>query len=111
MIKRTSLTFASLFLVATLAVAKDHPLPLSEDAGASLSGKTVTVTRHEKPSLVAMTPGKAMFALVGAAAMVAAGNAIVKDSDGAIPPTSSSASSPAQSSSNMGCNCPRARRP
>jgi hypothetical protein len=78
MMKR-SLMFVFLSLVGTLALASDKPIPLSEDAGALLLGKTVTVTRHEKPSFIAMTAGKAAFAVLGVAAAVSAGNAMVKE--------------------------------
>lgn len=57
--------------------AKDALIPLSEADGAQLNGKTVALPVHERPSFVAMTPGKATFALLGAAAMIAAGNKLV----------------------------------
>jgi hypothetical protein len=66
-----------LFLVSVAAGAKDRPLP--ESVAAQLSGRSVVVTRHDKPSFIAMTPGKAMFALVGVAAMANAGNQIVEE--------------------------------
>jgi hypothetical protein len=40
------------------AAAAKKPVPLPEAAGAAMSGKTVVVTRHEKPSFVAFTPGR-----------------------------------------------------
>jgi len=63
------------------ATAAKKPIPLPEAAGAAMSGKTVVVTRHEKPSFVAFTPGKAMFAMIGAAAMISAGNKIVRENE------------------------------
>ena len=68
-----------LLVLASGASAKEKMLPLPESAAAGLAGKTLVVTRHAKPSFVAMTAGKAMFALVGAAAMISAGNKIVAD--------------------------------
>lgn len=73
-----SLVLASL-AVSTLAAAKDVALPLPESAIPGLKDKTFIVTRHEKPSFVAMTAGKAAFAMFGAGAMIAEGNQIVKD--------------------------------
>lgn len=52
----------------------------------TLGGKTLAITRRGvKPSFMAMTAGKATFALLGAAAMAADGNRIVKDNDIADP--------------------------
>jgi hypothetical protein len=73
-----SLVLASL-AVSTLAAAKDVALPLPESAIPGLKDKTFIVTRHEKPSFVAMTAGKAAFAMFGAGAMIAEGNQMVKD--------------------------------
>ncbi|MBB3823323.1 hypothetical protein FHY21_003580 [Xanthomonas arboricola] len=39
----------------------------------------ITVTRHEMPTFVASTAGKATFGLIGVAAAVSAGNAIVRE--------------------------------
>jgi hypothetical protein len=66
-----------LALLASTAQAKDKALPLPESAIPNLAGKTVAVVRHARPDFVAMTAGKAAFGLVGAGAMVAAGNEIV----------------------------------
>jgi hypothetical protein len=43
--------------------------------------KTIAVTTRPRPDFVAMTAGKATFALVGAVAMIEAGNTIVKDNE------------------------------
>jgi hypothetical protein len=67
------------------AAAAKKPVPLTADSGAALAGKTIVVTRHEKPSFVAMTAGKAGFALIGFGAMVAAGNKIIADNEVADP--------------------------
>jgi len=68
-----------LILAATTAHAKEQIIPLSKADAAALSGKTVAVTFHQRPSFVAMTPGKAGFALFGAAAMISAGNKLVDE--------------------------------
>lgn len=67
-----------LSLVNAIATAKEPIVPLPASTAASLSGKTLVVTRHEKPAFVAATAGKATFALVGAGAMVVEGNRLVK---------------------------------
>jgi hypothetical protein len=51
---------------------------LSPEAGQKLPGKSVTQIKYAKPDFVATTPAKAMFGLLGFAAMVAAGNEIVE---------------------------------
>jgi hypothetical protein len=83
MIRLNSILAIALF--STLGAAKDKPLPLSPEAGVQLRDKTVTITRHEKPSFVAMTAGKAAFALLGTAAMISSGNAMVRDNEIADP--------------------------
>jgi hypothetical protein len=69
----------SFFLVSATAGAKERAVPVSETVAAQLNGRSVVVTRHEKPTFMAVTPGKAMFALVGAGAMAGAGNKIVEE--------------------------------
>ncbi len=53
--------------------------PLSSDASAALSGKRVVLTQYKAPDFTAMTPTKAAFGLLGAAAMISEGNQLVKD--------------------------------
>ena len=67
----------ALCLGSAVAAAKEQPLPLARSAAAALRGKSVVVTRHEKPIFVAMAPGKALFGLIGAAAAASAGNSLV----------------------------------
>ena len=52
---------------------------LSVDRTHTLHGKTIAFSGRPRADFVAMTAGKAAFALVGAVAMIQAGNAIVKD--------------------------------
>lgn len=47
--------------------------------------RTITVSAREKPSFSAMTAGKAQFGVIGAAAMIAAGNKIIRDNNVADP--------------------------
>ncbi len=53
-------------------------VPIQQERMANLKGSTITVTTREKPSFGATTAGKASFGLLGAAAMISAGNEIVK---------------------------------
>jgi len=53
--------------------------------GHALQGKSLALTTRAKPAFSAMTPGKAMFGLIGAGAMISAGNRIVADNDIADP--------------------------
>ena len=53
--------------------------PLAKDASQQLQGKTLAVAQHPIPDFAAFTAGKAAFALIGALAMIAEGNAIIKD--------------------------------
>ncbi len=63
------------------AVAKDKVIPLSQEDAEKLAGKTIALTVHERPSFSAMTAGKASFALLGAGAMIAAGNKLVDENE------------------------------
>lgn len=74
---KEKLLVGTLMLVAMPALAKDQILPLAEADAAALQGKTVALTVHPRPSFVAMTAGKATFALFGVAAMTSAGNDLV----------------------------------
>lgn len=55
--------------------------PLTKDASAALQGASLSATQYPTPDFSAMTAGKASFALVGAAAMISAGNKIVKENN------------------------------
>lgn len=68
----------ALLLVVGQAAAKEKMIPLSVQDAQALRGKTVALTLHEPPSFMAMTAGKASFALFGAAAMASAGNELVR---------------------------------
>jgi hypothetical protein len=51
---------------------------VSDDRTRDWNGKTVALTTRPRADFVAMTAGKAAFALIGAAAMISAGNSIVE---------------------------------
>ncbi|GAB3515604.1 hypothetical protein [Pseudoxanthomonas daejeonensis] len=70
---------AGLLLCAATASAKEKPIALSELDAATLQGKTIALTVHERPSFIAFTAGKATLGLLGTAAMVSAGNNIVDE--------------------------------
>jgi hypothetical protein len=75
----------SIVLVSVAVGAKERTVPVSQSVAAQLNGRSVVVTRHEKPSFNAMTPGTAAFALIGAAAANSAGNKIVEENGVADP--------------------------
>jgi hypothetical protein len=58
---------------------------ISQDGAAALHGKTITVDAYETPSFAAFTPGKATFALIGAALMISEGNKFIHDNQIADP--------------------------
>lgn len=74
---KTTLLACALALAALPAAAKDKLIPLTPADAALLQGKKIAVTMHERPSFSAMTAGKASFGLLGAAAMIKAGNDLV----------------------------------
>ena len=60
-------------------MAKDQPIVLSPADAATLQGKTLALTIHERPTFMAMTAGKVTFGLFGVAAMAGAGNKLIDD--------------------------------
>lgn len=54
---------------------------MTKESSAKLQGKSVALTQYSKPDFAAFTAGKAAFALVGAAAMIAEGNEIVRENE------------------------------
>ena len=66
-------------LLSSPLAANDDLIKLSAEDAARLNGKSLAITKHQRPSFVAMTPGKASFALLGAGAMIAAGSVITDD--------------------------------
>jgi hypothetical protein len=54
---------------------------VSNDSASTMHGKSIAISQRAKPDFSAMTAGKAMFGLVGAVAMICAGNKIVVDNN------------------------------
>jgi hypothetical protein len=73
-----SLCVAVLSLGFTACVSTQK-VPLSSEQTSSLRGQTVVASQHAKPTFAAVTPGKAAFGMVGAAAMIAEGNAQIRN--------------------------------
>jgi hypothetical protein len=71
----------ALIAFSSTVTAKQKITPLDEATAAQLQGKTLVVTTHKVPSFTAATAGKAglLGGLLGAAAMISAGNKMVKD--------------------------------
>jgi hypothetical protein len=53
--------------------------PISHNSKADLHGQNVAQTSRKLPDFAAMTPSKAVFGLIGSAAMISAGNTIIAD--------------------------------
>jgi hypothetical protein len=54
---------------------------VSSDSASAMRGKSMAISQRTKPDFTAMTAGKAMFGVLGAAAMTSAGNKIVVDNN------------------------------
>ena len=74
------LTFLLNAVLVTGCVSVKHT-PLTIAGSEALQNASVTKTHYPTPDFTAMTAGKASFALVGAAAMISAGNKIVKENN------------------------------
>lgn len=75
---------AALGLVLTACVSTQK-VPLSPAQSGSLRGQTVVASQHARPAFAAITPGKAAFGMVGAAAMIAEGNSQIRNNQVADP--------------------------
>jgi hypothetical protein len=53
--------------------------PIDIKSVAALKNQSLSHTKREKPSFAAMTPGKAVFGLIGAAVMISEGNKIIEE--------------------------------
>jgi len=78
-IKKIVATFSVLScgLLASCVSTQDAPLA----NGKILQQKQTVTAKRETPSFAAMTPGKASFGMIGAAAMLSSGNGIVRDNN------------------------------
>jgi hypothetical protein len=56
-------------------------IPMKTDQLAKFQGGTIALAARPKPDFAAMTAGKAMFGMIGAAAMISAGNTIIKENE------------------------------
>lgn len=79
----TFLALSSAPALADQLKTKVTALPVAQ--ATALQGKTVAVVLHERESFVAMTPGKAVFGMLGVAGMVKAGNDFVGENEIADP--------------------------
>jgi hypothetical protein len=77
--KKLLCAFIALMSLTVAAKDKDKVSALPASASSALSGKVLAVTRHKKADFTAFTAGKATFALLGAGAMIVAGNKIVEE--------------------------------
>jgi hypothetical protein len=75
-VKLTILAGAGALLLTACATV--NHTPLSPEKAAQLTGKTLASTQYPVPAFTAFTAGKAAFGMLGAAAMIAEGNDIVK---------------------------------
>jgi hypothetical protein len=71
----------AIVLAALAGCVSTKNVPLKKEALAAHQAGTASLTVREKPSFSAMTAGKAMFGMIGAAAMISAGNALVKENE------------------------------
>jgi hypothetical protein len=71
--------FLGLIMLAGCVSTKN--VTVSNDRTKEWQGKTIAVTTRPRADFVAMTAGKAAFALVGAVAMIEAGKAIVNENE------------------------------
>jgi len=55
--------------------------PIKENTINQLSGKSITSSHYKKPDFGAMIAGKASFAMIGAFAMIAEGNRIIRENN------------------------------
>ena len=77
MCKILQILFIAVAGLSMVACVSTKNIPMTIDAANSVSNREVATAKREKPDFAAFTAGKAMFALVGAMAMISAGNEIV----------------------------------
>jgi hypothetical protein len=72
------ITFVLVQIAAFAGCASQRPLTAA--SAAALRGRNVAITiRRASPDFAAQTPGKAMFGILGAMAMISAGNDIIRE--------------------------------
>lgn len=67
-----------LVAIALLTGCATTNSPMTAENAQKLTGESLIVTKRESPSFIAMTSSKGMFAVLGVAAAVSAGNEMVK---------------------------------
>lgn len=67
-------------VAATLGGCVSAPIK-TVDSADKLQGKSIVFTEYAKPDFAAQSPGKAMWGLIGAAAIIHAGNELVQKDD------------------------------
>lgn len=67
--------------IAMLTGCATTNTPITTESAQKLNGESLVITKRERPSFVAMTSSKGMFALVGAVAAISAGNELVEAND------------------------------
>lgn len=78
MIRKMALLVIAMVLGGCASTAT---VKLDRNVSPSMHGRTLAVSTSDKPDFAAMTAGKAMFALVGAFAMISTGNEIIRKYD------------------------------
>jgi hypothetical protein len=74
---RLALTLVGAF--ALTGCVSVNQAALNTDTSTKLQGRSVAASKYATPDFTAMTAGKAAFAILGAVAMIAEGNGIVRD--------------------------------
>lgn len=72
---------AGLLMTLLSGCVSTKNIPMDTSATNDIAGKSITTSKRKMPDFAAMTAGKAMFAMVGAAAMISAGNGIIRDNN------------------------------
>jgi hypothetical protein len=75
------LVVAALCVLCITGCVSTRTAQIENEKAAALRGKVVALTDRPRAGFVAMTPGKAAFAMIGAALMIEAGKAIVQEND------------------------------
>ena len=78
MLKKISIVISLLALAGCVSTKN---VRIDQHHSEIMHGKTMSVTTSDKPDFAAMTAGKAMFAMIGAIAMINKGNEIVRTHD------------------------------
>ena len=73
------ITIAAAVVLSLGACTTVKHAPISQDSLSKLEGKSIVSARYGHPDFTAFTAGKSAFAMLGAAAMVTKGNAIVRE--------------------------------